>query len=29
VKFTPYLNTKEGTSKGVKMPTITLNKTFQ
>ena len=29
VKFTPYLNTKDGTGKGVKMPAITLNKTFQ
>lgn len=29
VKFTPYINTKEGTGKGAKMPTITLNKTFQ
>ena len=29
VKFTPYLNTVNGTGKGAKMPTITLNKTFQ
>lgn len=29
VKFTPYINTKEGKGKGAKMPTITLNKTFQ
>lgn len=29
VKFTPYINTKDGAGKGVKMPTITLNKTFQ
>lgn len=29
VKFTPYLNTKDGTGKGVKMPAITLNKTSQ
>ena len=29
VKFTPYVNTKEGTGKGTKLPTITLNKTFQ
>ena len=29
VKFTPYINTPNGTGKGAKMPTITLNKTFQ
>ena len=29
VKFTPYINTKEGKGKGAKMPTITLNKSFQ
>jgi LEA14-like dessication related protein len=29
VRFTPYINTKEGKGKGAKMPTITLNKTFQ
>lgn len=29
VRFTPYINTKNGTGMGAKMPTITLNKTFQ
>ena len=29
VRFTPYINTPNGTGKGAKMPTITLNKTFQ
>ena len=29
VKFTPYINTVNGTGKGAKLPTITLNKTFQ
>ena len=29
VKFTPYINTPNGTGKGAKLPTITLNKTFQ
>jgi hypothetical protein len=29
VKFTPYINSANGTGKGVKLPTITLNKTFQ
>ena len=29
VKFTPYINTANGTGKGAKLPTITLNKTFQ
>ncbi len=29
VKFTPYLNTPNGTGKGTKLPPITLNKTFQ
>lgn len=29
VKFTPYVNTANGAGKGVKLPTITLNKTFQ
>ena len=29
VKFTPYVNTKDGTGKGTKLPAITLNKTFQ
>lgn len=29
VKFTPYINTKDGKGKGAKMPAITLNKTFQ
>ena len=29
VKFTPYINTKDGKKKGMKLPTITLNKTFQ
>ena len=29
VKFTPYINSPNGTGKGAKMPTITLNKTFQ
>lgn len=29
VKFTPYINTKEGKGKGNKLPAITLNKTFQ
>ena len=29
VKFTPYINTPNGTGKGAKMPTITLNKTFK
>ena len=29
VKFTPYINTADGTGKGAKLPTITLNKTFQ
>ena len=29
VKFTPYINTPKGTGKGAKLPTITLNKTFQ
>lgn len=29
VKFTPYVNTANGTGKGAKLPTITLNKTFQ
>ena len=29
VKFTPYINSVNGTGKGAKLPTITLNKTFQ
>ena len=29
VKFTPYINSPNGTGKGTKLPTITLNKTFQ
>ena len=29
VRLTPYINTPNGTGKGAKMPTITLNKTFQ
>ena len=29
VKFTPYINSANGTGRGVKLPTITLNKTFQ
>ena len=29
VKFTPYINSANGTGKGAKLPTITLNKTFQ
>ena len=29
VKFTPYINSPNGTGKGAKLPTITLNKTFQ
>ena len=29
VKFTPYINTVNGTGKGAKLPTITLNKTVQ
>ena len=29
VRFTPYINTPNGTGKGAKLPTITLNKTFQ
>ena len=29
VKFTPYINTPNGKGKGTKLPTITLNKTFQ
>jgi len=29
VKFTPYVNTQNGSQKGVKLPAITLNKTFQ
>lgn len=29
VKFTPYINSSNGTGKGAKLPTITLNKTFQ
>ena len=29
VKFTPYLNTPNGTGRGTKLPPITLNKTFQ
>lgn len=29
VEFTPYINTANGTGKGAKLPTITLNKTFQ
>ena len=29
VKFTPYVNTPNGKGKGTKLPTITLNKTFQ
>lgn len=29
VKFTPYINSANGTGRGAKLPTITLNKTFQ
>ena len=29
VRLTPYINTPNGTGKAAKMPTITLNKTFQ